>query len=655
MNLFNRLRFRTKINLGLTLIVGFTSLIITIFVIRMASDALIEQSRKRGEVLSGNLALRAEDPLLSMDLLRLESMVNELKRVDDEIVYAFIMDSQSRIIANTFSDGFPINLKYANPDEGHEITVVTVDTGKERIFDFAAPIYISEKRLGTVRLGLSRSGIHSVVQNLIFAICALTGAVLLLAVVVSTHFARSMTLQLGALRKHARDIVRTHLGPAEEKLNKDSNGEFMRGFSKGDEIQQLTETFDAMAMSLECHIEDLQITETDLTRQKELLKTIINVSPDFVSLQSPQLTYLSANRPFAEHLGRSEEDIVGLTDDDLYPPHIAAPRNEETRLVLSTGRTINKENREDGDSEAPSRWFHTIRVPVYGENNRIIGVLTTARDITELKSYQAQLIQSQKMESVGKLAGGVAHEINTPLGIILGYAQLLQDDFKQDEQVYKDLGIIEKQARVCRKIVADLLGFSRQTESEKITMCFNNSIMEVVQLVSHTFKMEQIEISTSLDDRFPIIHGDPEKLKQVWLNLLSNALEAVKEASGGKGGIHISTRLDTNAMTITAIFADTGHGVGQKDINAIFDPFFSTKPVGKGTGLGLSVSFGIIKDHGGTIEAISPLPLPVLNEFGLPGDSGPGTMFTVVLPLDEVSEDEDICGQGNISASSPLP
>ncbi|WP_432735730.1 ATP-binding protein [Maridesulfovibrio sp. FT414] len=640
MKLFNRLRFRTKINLGLTLIVGFTSLIITIFVIRMASDALIEQSRKRGEVLSGNLALRAEDPLLSMDLLRLESMVNELKKVDEEIVYAFIMDDHNRIIANTFSDGFPTNLKYANQVQGKNIKVVTVDTGKHRIFDFAAPIFISDTRLGTVRLGLSRSGIHSVVQNLIFAICALTGAVLLLAVVVSTHFARTMTMQLGALRRHAREIVRTHLGAGQGQENND-NYDFLRGFSRGDEIQQLTETFDAMAMTLECHIEDLQITETDLTRQKELLRTIINVTPDFVALLSPQLTYLAVNRTFAEHVGRTEEQIIGMTDAELYPPEIAKIKIEEAKLVLNTGRTINKENREDTTPEAPARWFHTIRVPVYGENNRIIGVLSTARDITELKSYQAQLIQSQKMESVGKLAGGVAHEINTPLGIILGYAQLLQDDFKPEDQIHKDLEIIEKQARVCRKIVADLLGFSRQTESEKITMCFNNSIMEVVQLVSHTFKLEKIEISTSLDDRYPIIHGDPEKLKQVWLNLLSNAMEAVIEAGAEKGGIHISTSLDTSAMTITAIFADTGYGVAQKDLGAIFDPFFSTKPVGKGTGLGLSVSFGIIKDHGGTIEVLSPLPIPVRREFGLPENSGPGTMFTVVLPLDEISSEDE--------------
>lgn len=642
MNLLNQLRFRTKINLGLTLIVGFTSLIIALFVIRMASDALIEQSRKRGEVLASNLALRAEDPLLSVDLLRLESMVNELKKADDEIVYAFIMDDRQRVLANTFSEGFPINLKYANPSNAHTINAVTVDTGTSRIFDFAAPIFISDKKLGTVRVGLSRAGIQSVVANLIFAISVLTGAVLLLAVVASTHFARHMTLQLGSLQKHAEDIVTTYLGPG---LSKEENNQscankfagFLRRSTRGDEIQELAETFDAMAMSLECHIEDLQITEIDLTRQKELLKTIINVSPDFVSLLGPQMTYLAANKSFAEHLGLTEDEIIGKTDKEIYPLPIAKMRMDEARQVLNTGRVINKENREESENDSHTRWFHIIRVPVYGESHRIIGVLSTSREITELKSYQAQLIQSQKMESVGKLAGGVAHEINTPLGIILGYAQLLQDDFDSENQVSKDLGIIEKQARVCRKIVSDLLGFSRQTESEKITMCFNNSILEVVQLVSHTFKLEQINISTGLDDRFPIIHGDPEKLKQVWLNLLSNAMESIED----KGGIHISTKLDTVSMTITAIFADTGHGVEPKNINAIFDPFYSTKPVGKGTGLGLSVSFGIIKDHGGSIEAVSPLPKYLVRKFDLPENSGPGTMFKVILPLDEISEEEE--------------
>ena len=641
-NLFSRLRFRTKINLGTTMIVAFTSLLIAIFVIRMSADALIEQSRKRGEVLAGNLALRAENPLLSVDLLNLGAMVNELKKADNEIEYAFIMDDQNRVLANTFSDGFPVELKEANESSNNKISIVTVDTGKNRLFDFAAPIFLGDKKLGMVRIGLSREGIHSVVQNLIVAIMALTGAVLLLSVLISTQFARELTLRLGLLQKHAEDIVTTHLGPSLCRREPKTTGlgsKLRRAISnplKGDEIQELTETFDAMGMSLACHIEDLQITEADLIRQKELLKTIINVSPDFVSLIGPQWTYLAVNKSYAEHLNKDEEEIIGLTDEDLYPADVAAARLAEAKTIFKTGLPVNKEIREPETETSPARWFHIIRVPVYGQNNNIIGVLSTSRETTELKSYQAQLIQSQKMESIGKLAGGVAHEINTPLGIILGYAQLLQEDLDPDDQIAKDVAIIEKQARVCRKIVADLLGFSRQNESEKITMCFNNSILEVVQLVSHTFKLEQVQISTELDDRFPIIHGDPEKLKQVWLNLLSNALEAI----GDTGTIYIATKLDTSSMTITAIFADTGHGVEPKNINAIFEPFYSTKPVGKGTGLGLSVSFGIINDHDGTIEAVSPLPGDLRRKLNLPASSGPGTLFKVILPLDDLSEED---------------
>lgn len=644
MTFLSRLRFRSKINLGLTLIVVFTALIIAFFVTSMASEALVNQTRKRGEVLAGNLALRAQDPMLSTDLLQLGSMVNEVKKADNEIVYAFILDDKERVLASTFNEGFPVQLRKANSSD-KLINIVMVDTGLLKIYDFAAPIFISGKKLGTVRIGLSRAGIQSVVQNLMFAIFVLTGAVLLIAVLVSTHFARRMTVRLGKLQKHAVDIVRTHLGPEIYKdSTPDKNLKFYRNFLKGDEIQELTDTFDAMAMNLESHIEDLEITETNLIRQKELLKTIINVSPDYISLIGPAYTYLAVNKPLAEHLGKTEEEITGLKDQDLFPAHEAEIRMEESRKVLTTGIIINKETREQDEHDSTVRWFHTIRVPVYSENNRIIGVLSTSREITELKSYQAQLIQSQKMESVGKLAGGVAHEINTPLGIILGYAQLLQDDLSPEDQISQDLKIIEKQARVCRKIVSDLLGFSRQTESEKTEMCFNNSILEVLQLVSHTFKLEQIEIETILDERFPIIHGDPEKLKQVWLNLLSNAMEAIDE----QGTIQITTILDISTMTITALFADSGHGVDPQKLGTVFDPFYSTKPVGKGTGLGLSVSFGIIKDHGGTIEAISPLPKSIAKGMKLSEKDGPGTLFKVVLPLDAISADEQVINTGSL-------
>jgi PAS domain S-box-containing protein len=397
----------------------------------------------------------------------------------------------------------------------------------------------------------------------------------------------------------------------------------------GDEIQDLAETFDAMALSLKAYIGELKEAERVLSNQERLMRTILNVTPDLVSMVDTRMVYQAANTAFAAFVGCNVREVRGKTDFDLFPEDQAEQRHLESRDILATGRRL---DRQDWiESPQGRRWFHTVSIPVRDQEGRITGLLRTDRDLTDLKRYQEQLIQSQKMESVGKLAGGVAHEINTPLGVVLGYAQLLMEDVEEDSQMHQDLATIAKQAKVCRKIVADLLGFSRQAESEKREMCFNNSVMEAVSLVRHTFAMDKVEIEERLDDRMPIIYGDPEKLKQVWINLLNNARDAMPQG----GRIVVKTVLDTPAQKVTLWLADTGTGIDEDELRQIFDPFFTTKPVGKGTGLGLSVSFGIIEDHGGEIYAESPAP----DAFRLPAppQAGPGTVFVVDLPLDHES------------------
>jgi signal transduction histidine kinase len=233
------------------------------------------------------------------------------------------------------------------------------------------------------------------------------------------------------------------------------------------------------------------------------------------------------------------------------------------------------------------------------------------------------------MEDLGRLAGGVAHEINTPLGIILGYSQLLMDDI-QDEELLEGMKIIEKQTKVCRNIVADLLGFARNSQAFSETVDVNASIRKVVNLVEHIFFLKRIKVCTLLDDNLPPFIGDEARLKQVWLNLLNNAADAVAT----DGNIFVQSRLRPEGQSFEVSVTDTGTGVAKVNLSKVFDPFFTTKEVGKGTGLGLSVSFGIIKDHGGVISVASP-PL----EQYLPTDCqrteqmGPGTVFIVELPL----------------------
>jgi two-component system, NtrC family, sensor kinase len=245
-----------------------------------------------------------------------------------------------------------------------------------------------------------------------------------------------------------------------------------------------------------------------------------------------------------------------------------------------------------------------VKVPVV-ENERIIGLLTTARDITVVKQYQEKLIHSQKMEDLGRLAGGVAHEINTPLSIILGYSQLLLKDFPADDPVAQDIGIIEKQAQVCRKIVADLLSFSRTTEQAAQPMDINDSLREVTDLGGTHLQAE------------PDRHQSPPGRSH------SAHFRRQGAAASRSGSTCSTTRRTPSAWTaafpsrpsfapIVAVWwwpwPTPAAAVAEDDLDKIFEPFFTTKPVDKGTGLGLSVTFGILKDHGGRISAISPVP-----------------------------------------------
>jgi signal transduction histidine kinase len=197
-------------------------------------------------------------------------------------------------------------------------------------------------------------------------------------------------------------------------------------------------------------------------------------------------------------------------------------------------------------------------------------------------------------------------------------------------------------------MVPDLLGFSRRIESTRSELDLNGSILDVVSLVGHTFRQEWVIVDTRLDKDIPPIVGDADKLKQVWLNLLSNAFDAIGAFErGGRGGrIIVSTKLCKHRSRVLVTVADTGAGIGQEALASIFDPFFTTKPPGSGTGLGLSVSFGIVKDHGGRISAISPAPIEYLRTEESKGGTsppGPGTVFIVELPLTADGLPEDDC------------
>jgi PAS domain S-box-containing protein len=234
------------------------------------------------------------------------------------------------------------------------------------------------------------------------------------------------------------------------------------------------------------------------------------------------------------------------------------------------------------------------------------------RQMQELRSAQAQLVQSAKMAAIGELAAGVAHELNNPLTSILGFSELLLRDTATDDPARNDLVIIAEQARRARDIVRDLLTFARQTGSVLEPTDLNQVLQQALSLIRRQIEMRRVNLEESYAADLPCIPLDASRLKQVFLNLVTNALDAMPQG----GTLAISTRRAGDEVAVR--FADTGSGIPQDHLGRIFEPFFTTKPTRRGTGLGLSVSLGIVQEHGGRIDFES--------------QEGEGSTFTVWLP-----------------------
>jgi two-component system NtrC family sensor kinase len=244
---------------------------------------------------------------------------------------------------------------------------------------------------------------------------------------------------------------------------------------------------------------------------------------------------------------------------------------------------------------------------------------------SETDRLNQQLLQAGKLASIGELSAGVAHEINNPLAIILTERQLLQDaarqagiadpDFK--EQFEDSMSQIDIQVQRCKRITHNLLRFSRRTQSMIDTVDLNAFIREVIELMEREARSSGIKFFSELDGRLPPFSSDPSQLQQVFLNLITNAIDA--HDGMPYGTIRIKTEADPARQQVAVTVADTGAGIPAKNLSRIFDPFFTTKAVGKGTGLGLSICYSIIRRLGGNISVQS--------------EPGKGTEFKILLPL----------------------
>jgi len=233
------------------------------------------------------------------------------------------------------------------------------------------------------------------------------------------------------------------------------------------------------------------------------------------------------------------------------------------------------------------------------DQDRLRLLAASRESLENLKHFQAQMVQAEKLVSLGQLAAGAAHEINNPLTGILGYSDLLVDDPSLGERQRAIATKIRTLSRRIKTLVTNLLSFARRVPSEKAELDLNLVIGSALHLSNLDLRSDHIEVVTHFAADLPAVRGDANQVLQVFFNLISNAVDALEEFGGGK----LTITAARNDDRILIDFSDTGPGI--KSPQQVFDPFFTTKPVGKGTGLGLSICYGILQEHGGLIRCFN--------------------------------------------------
>ncbi|MCS6896331.1 MAG: PAS domain S-box protein [Nitrospira sp.] len=349
----------------------------------------------------------------------------------------------------------------------------------------------------------------------------------------------------------------------------------------------------------------------ELRRQHAFIEAVLETAAALVVVLDREGRILRFNRACELATGYSSEEVTGKTVWSflLAPEEAESAKSAFDSLVKGALRNEHEHDWVGKDGRRRRiAWTNTVMTDSSG---RVDYIVATGIDVTELKQIQEQLRRTERIAELGTLASGMAHEIGTPMNVILGRAEYMMDRVN-DEAIKKGLKTIIAQVERITRVMNQLLAFARRKPPERRLLQLKDIIEDGMELFRERLDRNRVAVELVMDDRCPSVMADADQMSQVFINLVANAIHAMPQG----GTLRIELAQDPTRVTLTV--SDTGHGIPPELLPKIFDPFFTTKEFGKGTGLGLTVVKGIIEEHQGTIAVESK--------------EGQGTAFTISLP-----------------------
>jgi PAS domain S-box-containing protein len=396
------------------------------------------------------------------------------------------------------------------------------------------------------------------------------------------------------------------------------------------------------------------IEERKLRERNREVETILNGIDDFILVLNPNMNIIEVNETFLKKMCYTREEVIGrkchevFRKTNLQCSHdaVVCPLNEAIRNKRPSQRVMTRANKRGDD-----RYVEVTIYPIWEKSGKISKFIEVSRDITDrkkeeekltrrleqmvaertrqLKETHEKLLHQDKMASLGKLSASVVHEINNPIAGILNLILLIKRFYAEENITHNEidrfnhyLSLMETETRRVSRIATNLLAFSRQAKIELSPLDLNRLLDRTLLVNSNLLKIHKIKVEKQFDPDMPRIVGSEDQLQQVFMNIISNAVEAMEGVENAV--LTVQTRSSAGADSVVAVFEDSGSGIPEQNLSRLFEPFFTTKKKGKGVGLGLSVAYGIVQEHGGSMQVDSKV--------------GAGTVFTVELPRNQAAD-----------------